>query len=210
MPNQIKVRVKGSHKTFLFKNGESLDSIRSILDLHIRNSKLNKEMSFSQQGPTITKAIKHANKYFKDVISGEIALSGLKRLNEIGQRMARGDVDAGIEMLMEFAPIGSISKYIESPHHAWDTEKLESMIKTLREGGNLPPILVHENQAYSGSHRLEAWSREDIDPDYIEIDDEAFKKIMTSMNLDPVYDTVTDFEPFLEESVLLGLAPGAK
>ncbi len=106
MPSHIKVRIKDSNESYIFKNGESLDSITSILDLHVRNSKLNKEMSFAEKGPEKTENIKKVNQYFSDVLSGKITLDNLKRLNELNERMVAGDTDAGIELAMEFMPFG--------------------------------------------------------------------------------------------------------
>lgn len=98
----------------------------------------------------------------------------------------------------------------QPPHPAWDIGKLNAMIKTLESGGALPPILVCGEQAYSGSHRIAAWDHCEIEYDIVEISDDDYIKIMVSQNLDPVYDSVYDFEPFLEEAVWLGLAVGAK
>jgi len=100
--------------------------------------------------------------------------------------------------------------YIEPPHRAYDCNKVASMIKTIRAGGNLPPILVHGEQAYSGSHRIDAWQRLKIEIDYVLLDDNEYKKIMEYLNLDPVYDTISDFEPFLDAAIELGFAGDTK
>jgi len=99
---------------------------------------------------------------------------------------------------------------IYPPHEVTDTDKLNSMINTLKKGGSLPPVLVCGVQAYSGSHRIAAWQQCEMDIEYVEISDEEYKQIMISMNLDPVYDDVYDFEPFLEEAQWLGFAGDAK
>jgi len=100
--------------------------------------------------------------------------------------------------------------YIEPPHTAWDKEKLQSMINVLKSGKSLPPILVSENQAYSGSHRIEAWLHMDMEIDYVEITHDQCKQVFESMNLDMETDVICDFEPFLEEAIYLGFAENAR
>lgn len=100
--------------------------------------------------------------------------------------------------------------YIQPPHQAWDKEKLALMVKHLEAGKSLPPILVCDNQAYSGSHRIEAWEIMEMEVDYIEISTDDRKKVFESMNLDIETDEINDFESFLEEAIWLGLCDGAK
>lgn len=100
--------------------------------------------------------------------------------------------------------------FIEPPHHPWERTKTASMMRSIRSGKNLPPILVHGEQAYSGSHRIDAWLRMDMDIDYVEITDSEYKLIMEHLNMDPVYDSVYDFEPFLDAAIALGFAGEAK
>lgn len=100
--------------------------------------------------------------------------------------------------------------YIKTPHAANDRSKLAGMLKALRRGEALPPVLMHGEQAYSGSHRIEAWTRMGIEIDYVEISDDDYRAIMIESNLDPVYDVVYDFEPFLNNAQYLGLAGKAK
>lgn len=106
--------------------------------------------------------------------------------------------------------------YIQAPHQAHDRDKLAGMMVVLRRGGTLPAILVdEEGQAYSGSHRIEAVERikeferycdiEDLE--YIVITMEQRAEIMESMNLS-ADDEVSDFEPFLEEALYLGIVSG--
>jgi len=99
---------------------------------------------------------------------------------------------------------------IEPPHQPRDRAKLASMVKSLRANKMLPAILVYGEQAYSGSHRLAAWSMMDIEPDYVEINDDEYTKIMGSVNMDPIYDSVYDYDQFLQGAKSLGLAGGAQ
>lgn len=103
-----------------------------------------------------------------------------------------------------------LTQDIYPPHSIQDWDKFEAMVAVLESGGTLPPVLVNGVQAYSGSHRIAAWQQCEMDIDYIEISDEEYKQIMESMNLDPVYDVVYDFEIFLEQAVSLGFADVAK
>jgi len=100
--------------------------------------------------------------------------------------------------------------FIEPPHQAHERSKTASMIRTIRNGGTLPPILVHGEQAYSGSHRIDAWQRLDMEIEFVEIDDNEYESIMHHLNLDPVYDTICDFEPFLDAAQELGFAGDAR
>ncbi|WP_455387504.1 hypothetical protein [Petrachloros mirabilis] len=45
------------------------------------------------------------------------------------------------------------------PHKAQDETKLAEMIGALQRGENLPPIVVCGEQAFCGSHRIEAYNR---------------------------------------------------
>lgn len=74
------------------------------MDLHMQGKKLNREMAVPQTN--ITDNIKKVDQYVSDVVSGKIALDGLKRLNDLNERMAEGDKEAGIELAMEFMPLG--------------------------------------------------------------------------------------------------------
>jgi len=100
--------------------------------------------------------------------------------------------------------------HIEPPHQAHERDKLAGMLRALRAGETLPPVLVHAGQAYSGSHRIEAWSRLEMEVDYVEISDEDYDAIMIESNLDTVNDCVYDFEMFLGNAQYLGLAGEAK
>lgn len=96
------------------------------------------------------------------------------------------------------------------PHQVTDNIKLASMIDLLRDGGELPPVLLYGDQSYSGSHRIAAWTELNMDIDYIEIDDDQYTQIMRSLSLDPIYDDISDFEIFMEEAIELGFAQNAK
>ena len=99
---------------------------------------------------------------------------------------------------------------IQPPHNINDRVKLADMIKLLRRGESLPPVLVHGEQAYSGSHRISAWTALRMDIEYVEITDADYEAIMNEMNLDPMYDSVYDFEVFLDTAIELGFAGNAK
>lgn len=98
----------------------------------------------------------------------------------------------------------------QAPHEVREQEKLNSMITTLKNGGELPPVLVCGDRAYSGSHRLAAWAAVEIEPDVVEIDDDEYCKIVEALGMDPMYDSIYDFEQFLEMAQELGLAGDAK
>ena len=99
---------------------------------------------------------------------------------------------------------------IQAPHEVNDIDKLNAMIEMLKSGKSLPPILVHANQAYSGTHRLAAWAELDINPDVIEIDDDQFYAITDALGIDPMYDIICDFELFLDTAHDLNIAIDAK
>jgi len=48
-------------------------------------------------------------------------------------------------------------KTYNPPHDVTDSAKLASMIETIRTGGELPPVVVCGDMAFSGSHRIEAY-----------------------------------------------------
>jgi len=56
-----------------------------------------------------------------------------------------------------------------APHETRDSEKLESMIATLRAGKQLPPVVVIGDVAITGSHRLAAWAALDMEPNVVEL-----------------------------------------
>ncbi len=92
-----------------------------------------------------------------------------------------------------------------APHNVTDQGKLESMINHLSNGGELPPIVVCGDQAYSGSHRLAAWAHMGIEADVIELDDDDYCLIMANLDLDPSTDDVYDFDIFVNAAQDLGL-----
>ncbi len=96
------------------------------------------------------------------------------------------------------------------PHNVTDQKKLSEMISILEGGGELPPVLTNGEQAYSGSHRIAAWDALEMDHNAVELDDDEYVAVMENINLDPVYDTVCDFEPFLASAVELGFAGAAR
>lgn len=85
----------------------------------------------------------------------------------------------------------------QAPHEVEDNAKLEKMIKTLKEGNSLPPIVVCNEIAYEGSHRLAAWEALEIEPEVIEITNEEVKQTMGKMGLVPCYDDINAFDDFI-------------
>ena len=100
---------------------------------------------------------------------------------------------------------GEAEMRYQAPHEVRDQDKLESMIKTLEAGQQLPPIIVCGEIAYSGSHRLAAWEALDMEPEVIEIDDEDVAAGMTEMGLEPGYDEIDRFDEFEIALAQLGL-----
>ncbi len=93
---------------------------------------------------------------------------------------------------------------VNTPHEANDELKLKSMISTLKSGNKLPAILVHNGQAYSGSHRIEAHKILDLEIEVVELIDNEFYEICNELSIDPIYDEITDFEYFFDEAKSLG------
>lgn len=68
------------------------------------------------------------------------------------------------------------------PHEVRDKAKLQSMIDTLNNGGQLPPVVAYQEQAYSGSHRIAAWDACEMDTQAVELTDEEFILANAVMN----------------------------
>ena len=100
--------------------------------------------------------------------------------------------------------------YYQPPHEVRDQAKLNALVEILKNGGELPPVLVCGDRAYSGSHRLAAWEMMDVEPSVVEIDDAEYCEVMTALDLDPMYDEATDLEEFLNVARELGFAGNAK
>jgi hypothetical protein len=81
----------------------------------------------------------------------------------------------------------------QAPHQVRDKAKLAEMIKTLKNGGTLPPVVVCGEIAYTGSHRLAAWAACGIDADAVEIEDADYVAAMELLDLDPMYDDPRDY-----------------
>jgi len=81
--------------------------------------------------------------------------------------------------------------YITPPHEVTDENKLESLIKALENGVNLPPVVVYAGQAYSGSHRLAAWEACGRDPAVIELSETEMLMAICKYN---GYDYDPDFD----------------
>ena len=79
-----------------------------------------------------------------------------------------------------------------------DEACLAQMIEHLRGGHSLPPIIVCGEIAFSGSHRLEAWHSEDIEPPTVEISDSDYCDAMRTLGLDPVYDQLNNYDDFCD------------
>ena len=80
--------------------------------------------------------------------------------------------------------------YYQPPHEVRDQGKLNALVEILKNGGELPPVLVCGDRAYSGSHRLAAWELMDVEPSVVE--------------------EATDLEEFLNVAQSLGFGVGAK
>ena len=100
--------------------------------------------------------------------------------------------------------------YYQPPHEVRDQEKLNALVEILKNGGELPPVLVCGDRAYSGSHRLAAWELMDVEPSVVEMDDAEYCKVMEALDLDPMYDEAVDLEEFLNVARELGFAGNAK
>lgn len=100
--------------------------------------------------------------------------------------------------------------YYQPPHEVRDQEKLNALVEILKNGGELPPVLVCGDRAYSGSHRLAAWELMDVEPSVVEMDDAEYCEVMEALDLDPMYDEATDLEEFLNVAHQLGFAGNAK
>ena len=83
-----------------------------------------------------------------------------------------------------------------APHAARDKGKLNGMIETLKSGGELPPVVVCGDIAYTGSHRLAAWLACSMDAEAVEVSNEDYEETMELLCLDPMYDTIHDFNVF--------------
>lgn len=71
-----------------------------------------------------------------------------------------------------------------APHAPEDRTKLAGMIRTLRSGGSLPPILWDGDGAYEGSHRLAAYEAVGMEPELIQVDDEMLNRAADHLGQD--------------------------
>lgn len=87
----------------------------------------------------------------------------------------------------------------QAPHEVRNEEKLQSMIATLQNGGQLPPVVVIGDYALTGSHRIAAWDACEMqaeivelsDDDYVAACEELYGEVMT-------IDEIGDFSQFCE------------
>ena len=85
----------------------------------------------------------------------------------------------------------------QAPHEADNKEKLNSMIKSLENGNELPAIIVIGEIALNGSHRLSAWSAMEIEPSVVEISSDDYTATCESLFGDVVtIDEIYDFDEF--------------
>ncbi len=96
------------------------------------------------------------------------------------------------------------------PHEIRERSKLAGMIRVLRRGEDLPPILVCGEIALSGSHRLVAWCKMNIYPEYVEITNDEYCQVMDHLGYDPMYNSINDYEEFLNAARYLGFAGDAQ
>jgi hypothetical protein len=82
------------------------------------------------------------------------------------------------------------------PHETMDQEKLQKMIKHLESGGELPPVVVAGEYAFTGSHRLRAWEACEEEPNTIEISNQDYRAAMDLLDLDWRYDEPNELNEF--------------
>lgn len=88
--------------------------------------------------------------------------------------------------------------YYNPPHAVMDETKLQSMIATLNSGGTLPPVIVLGEYAFTGSHRLAAWDRCDMQPEVVEVSETDYIAAMEYAGLDPMCDEIYDHNEFCD------------
>lgn len=103
--------------SFLSGGGQDdLTGLRPLMGIQpLRELLLNQQMSHPgiQPLPFVGQSIDTLKQYGKDVVSGKYAKEGINRLNELGMRMAQGDLGAGFELVGEFGGMGGITKAIK-------------------------------------------------------------------------------------------------
>lgn len=93
------------------------------------------------------------------------------------------------------------------PHEVRDYDKLDSMTDVIESGGRLPPIVVYENQAYTGSHRIAAWRYCNVEPNYITLTKWEFVNTLAVMDgIDELLDVNNDddmefFEKYIDQEI---------
>lgn len=92
----------------------------------------------------------------------------------------------------------------QPPHEVRDQAKLDGMIEVLRCGGALPDVLVCGEIALTGSHRLAAYEALGMRPAVIEVSNDDLARAMEACGLDPMYDSITDFERIEQALVSMG------
>jgi len=96
------------------------------------------------------------------------------------------------------------------PHEVRDQAKLQRMIDTIRNGGQLPPIVVCGYRAFTGSHRIAAWNACGIEHHAIEISDADYVATVTAMGLDWENDDVSDYNDFCDKLYRVTTDPDVK
>ena len=96
---------------------------------------------------------------------------------------------------------------ITPPHAVRDEGKLAAMVAAIRDGQQLPPVIVvgadggGNVYALSGSHRLAAWQQTDVEPRYIDIEDGEYVAAAVHLGDDPddvrAEDKIGDYDEFV-------------
>ncbi len=97
--------------------------------------------------------------------------------------------------------------YFEPPHEVKDAAKFQQMVETLENGGKLPPVVVCGQDAFTGSHRIAAWVRCDMDVEAVEMSQAEYIKTMAKLNgvddIDPDDpDDLKFFYQYLNDEIL--------
>lgn len=98
-----------------------------------------------------------------------------------------------------------------APHEVKDTDKFNAMVEAIRTGQQLPSVVVLGYDAYTGSHRLaaysearrraenleEGWEDADTETPIIEIEDEEYIAACERIFIEPG-DEIYDYNEFCE------------
>lgn len=90
-------------------------------------------------------------------------------------------------------------RFFNPPHAVQNLQKLKKMREAIKDGDELPPIVVCGEKALTGTHRIAAyyWYRKEVP--YIEIEEILYIEAVKAMGLDPIYDEVRDYSKLAEK-----------